>query len=143
MPKSVHKIRAGHAGLINLRKETSVMEKVNIYEKLKLFNGYWSPKILGEVNESYVKAAKLKGEFLWHSHENEDEMFYVLKGILKIRFRDREVILKEGEFLIIPRGIEHMPVAEEEVHVMLIEPKATLNTGDVRNERTVEKLEKI
>ncbi|EMS73881.1 cupin domain-containing protein [Ruminiclostridium cellobioparum] len=119
------------------------MEKVNIYEKLKLFNGYWSPKILGEVNESYVKAAKLKGEFLWHSHENEDEMFYVLKGILKIRFRDREVILNEGEFLIIPRGIEHMPVAEEEVHVMLIEPKATLNTGDVRNERTVEKLEKI
>jgi mannose-6-phosphate isomerase-like protein (cupin superfamily) len=119
------------------------MDKINIYEKLNLFNEYWSPKILGEVNESYVKVAKLKGEFLWHIHENEDEMFYVLKGLLIIRFRDKDVILSEGEFLIIPKGIEHMPVAEKEVHVMLIEAKTTLNTGDVRNERTVEKLEKI
>lgn len=119
------------------------MDKINVREKLNLFNEYWSPKILGEVNESYVKVAKLKGEFLWHIHENEDEMFYVLKGILIIRFKDRDVILNKGEFLIIPKGIEHMPVAEEEVHVMLIEAKTTLNTGDVRNERTVDKLEKI
>lgn len=119
------------------------MDKINIYEKLNLFNEYWSPKILGEVNESYVKVAKLKGEFLWHVHVNEDEMFYVLKGLLIIRFRDKDVILNEGEFLIIPKGTEHIPVAEEEVHVMLIEAKTTLNTGDVRNERTVEELKKI
>ncbi|SHK01189.1 cupin domain-containing protein [Desulforamulus aeronauticus] len=119
------------------------MDKINIFEKLNLFNEYWSPKILGEVNESYVKVAKFKGEFLWHIHENEDEMFFVLKGLLIIKFRDKDVILNEGEFLIIPKGIEHMPVAEEEVHVMLIEAKTTLNTGEVRNERTVERLEKI
>jgi len=119
------------------------MDKIDVREKLNLFNEYWSPKILGEVNESYVKVAKLKGEFLWHIHENEDEMFYVIKGILIIKFKDRDVILNEGEFLIIPKGIEHMPVAEEEVHVMLIEAKTTLNTGDVRNERTVDKLEEI
>lgn len=119
------------------------MDKINIYEKLNLFNEHWSPKILGEVNEAYVKVAKFKGEFLWHIHENEDEMFYVIKGLLIIRFRDKDVYLKEGEFLIIPKGVEHMPVAEEEVHVMLIEAKTTLNTGDVRNERTVEELKKI
>ncbi|SHI26996.1 cupin domain-containing protein [Desulfosporosinus lacus] len=119
------------------------MDKINICEKLDLFNDYWSPKILGEVNESYVKIAKLKGEFLWHIHEKEDEMFYVLKGLLIIKFRDKDVILNEGEFLIIPKGIEHMPVAEEEVQVMLIEAKTTLNTGGIRNERTVEKLERI
>ena len=119
------------------------MDKINIYEKLDLFNEYWSPKILGEVNESYVKVAKLKGEFLWHSHETEDEMFYILKGQLIIKFRDKDVTLNEGEFIIIPMGIEHTPVAKEEVHVMLIEAKTTLNTGDVRNERTVEELEKF
>jgi len=119
------------------------VDKININEKLDLFEEYWSPKIIGEVNESYVKVAKLKGEFLWHIHENEDEMFYVLRGLLIIRFRDKDIIINEGEFLIIPKGIEHMPVAEEEVHVMLIEAKTTLNTGDVRNERTVEILEKI
>lgn len=119
------------------------MDKINIYEKLNLFNEYWSPKILGEVNESYVKVAKFKGEFLWHIHENEDEMFYVLKGLLIVRFRDKDVVLNEGEFIVIPKGIEHMPIAEEEVHVMLIEAKTTLNTGDVKNERTVNNLEKI
>lgn len=119
------------------------MDKINIKEKLNLFSEHWSPKILGEVNESYVKVAKLKGEFLWHTHQNEDEMFYVLKGLLIIRFRDKDVILNEGEFIIIPKGIEHLPVAKEEVHVMLIEAKATLNTGNVRNERTVERLEKV
>ena len=119
------------------------MEKINIGEKLSLFNEYWSPRIIGEVNESYVKVAKFKGDFIWHVHEKEDEMFYVLKGVLTIKFRDRDVQLQEGECIVIPRGIEHMPVAEEEVHVMLIESKTTLNTGNVVNERTVESLEKI
>ena len=119
------------------------MEKINIEEKLSLFNEYWSPKIIGEVNESYVKLAKLKGDFIWHTHENEDEMFYVLKGVLTIKFREKDVQLNEGECIVIPRGIEHMPVAEEEVHVMLIESKTTLNTGNVVNERTVENLKKL
>jgi len=119
------------------------MEKINIEEKLSLFNEYWSPKIIGEVNESYVKLAKLKGDFIWHTHENEDEMFYVLKGVLTIKFREKDVQLNEGECIVIPRGIEHMPVAEEEVHVMLVESKTTLNTGNVVNERTVENLKKI
>ncbi|WP_033165683.1 cupin domain-containing protein [Clostridium sp. KNHs205] len=119
------------------------MEKINVKEKLNLFNEYWNPKIIGELNESYVKLVKLKGDFIWHSHENEDEMFYVLKGLLTIKFRDNDVHLNEGEFIVIPRGIEHMPVAEEEVHVMLIESKTTLNTGNVVNERTVEDLKKI
>lgn len=119
------------------------MDKVNIREKLNCFHEYWSPKIIGEMNESYVKIAKLQGEFLWHLHEHEDEMFYVLQGVLMIRFKDKDVILNPGEFLIIPKGVEHLPVAEEEVHVMLIEAKTTLNTGDVRNERTVENLDRL
>ncbi|MBW4080686.1 cupin domain-containing protein [Paenibacillus sp. S150] len=119
------------------------MEKINIGEKLSLFNEYWSPRIIGEVNESYVKIAKFKGDFIWHTHENEDEMFYVLKGVLTIKFRDKDIFLQEGECIVIPRGIEHLPVAVEEVHVMLIESKTTLNTGDIVNDRTVEKLEKI
>lgn len=119
------------------------MDKVNIYQKLEKFNEYWSPKIVGEVNESYVKMAKFKGEFLWHTHDNEDEMFFVVKGQLIVKFRDKEVTLNQGEFLIIPKGVEHMPVAEEEVHVMLIEPRTTLNTGDVKNDKTVESLETI
>ncbi|MEA4920881.1 MAG: cupin domain-containing protein [Clostridiaceae bacterium] len=119
------------------------MDKVNLAKKMKLFNDYWSPKVLGELNDSYVKAAKFKGEFVWHQHETEDEMFYVVKGRLIIKFRDRDVILNDNEFLIIPRGTEHMPVAEEEVQVMLIESKTTLNTGDVKNDRTVDDLEWI
>ncbi|WFR55816.1 cupin domain-containing protein [Anaerocolumna sp. AGMB13025] len=119
------------------------MDKVNLEEKLNLINEYWSPKILGEVNESYIKVAKLKGEFLWHLHEQEDEMFFVINGQLIIKFRDHETIINDGEFIVIPKGVEHMPVAREEVHVMLIEAKSTLNTGNVRNERTVETLEKI
>lgn len=119
------------------------MEKVNINEKLNAFSEYWSPKIVGDINESYVKLAKLKGEFVWHMHENEDEMFMVIRGRLLIKLRTEDIILDEGEFFIIPRGIEHMPVAEEEVHVMLLEPKTTLNTGNIKNERTVEVLEKI
>lgn len=119
------------------------MDKVNLEEKLNLIKEYWSPKILGEVNESYIKVAKLKGEFLWHLHEQEDEMFFVINGQLIIKFRDHETIIIDGEFIVIPKGVEHMPVAREEVHVMLIEAKSTLNTGNVRNERTVETLEKI
>src|SRR5437588_1866731 len=113
------------------------MEKVNLAHKLALFQDYWSPKIAGELNDSYVKLAKLKGEFIWHHHEKEDELFLVVKGRLQIKLRDRDIWLEEGEFVIIPRGVEHMPVAEEEVHVLLLEPKSTLNTGNVQDERTV------
>ncbi|MBW5470300.1 cupin domain-containing protein [Brevibacillus formosus] len=119
------------------------MEKVNIAEKFSLFHEYWSPKIAGEINDSYVKLAKFKGEFVWHQHENEDEMFLVVKGKLLIKFRDKDVWLNEGEFLIVPKGVEHMPVAEEEAHVLLLEPKTTLNTGDQVNEKTVTDLETI
>lgn len=119
------------------------MEKINIIDKLNTFSEHWSPRIIGDINESYVKLAKLKGEFVWHMHENEDEMFMVIKGKMVIKLRTEDIILNEGELFIIPRGVEHMPVAEDEVQVMLIEPKTTLNTGNVRNERTVEILEKI
>lgn len=119
------------------------MEKINLAEKLELFHEYWSPRIIGEVNDSYVKLAKFKGDFVWHTHENEDEMFFVVKGELTIKFRDKDVQLSEGECIVIPRGIEHMPVAEQEAHIMLVEAKTTLNTGDVVNEKTVENLEKI
>ncbi|WOO38004.1 cupin domain-containing protein [Anaerocolumna sp. AGMB13020] len=119
------------------------MEKINVYEKLGTFNDFWSPKIIGEMNESYVKLVKLKGEFVWHLHENEDEMFMVIKGKMVIKLRTEDIVLNQGELFIIPRGVEHMPVAEDEVHVMLIEPKTTLNTGNIKNERTVENLEII
>lgn len=119
------------------------MEKVNLAEKLARVSDYWSPKIVGELNDSYVKVVKLKGEFIWHHHENEDELFLVVKGTLRMRFRDREALVREGEFIVVPRGVEHMPVAEEEVHIVLLEPKSTLNTGNVRNERTVAELERI
>ncbi len=114
------------------------MEKVNLAEKFGLFSDYWHPRIVGEINDSYVKLVKLKGEFVWHLHENEDELFLVVKGNLVIRLRDRDVRLAESEFFIVPKGVEHMPVADEEAHVLLLEPKTTLNTGNVRNERTIE-----
>jgi len=119
------------------------MEKVNLQEKFELFHDYWSPKIAGEINDSHVKLVKLKGEFVWHHHDLEDEMFLVVKGKLLIKFRDRDVWLDEGEFIIVPKGVEHMPVAEEEVHVLLLEPKTTLNTGNQVNERTVSDLQSI
>lgn len=119
------------------------MNKINVAEKMDLFQDYWKPKILGEVNDSLIKAAKFKGEFLWHVHEDEDEMFFVVKGQLTVRFRDRDEVVGEGEFIIVPRGVVHMPVAEEEVHVLLVEAKTTVNTGDVKNERTVETLERL
>ena len=112
------------------------MEKVNIAQKLGLFDEHWSPRIVGELNESYVKLAKLSGEFVWHHHENEDEMFLVIKGRLLMKFRERDVIVEAGEFIIVPRGVEHLPVAEGEVHIMLFEPKTTVNTGNVESERT-------
>jgi mannose-6-phosphate isomerase-like protein (cupin superfamily) len=124
-------------------KEIEKMDKVNLTQKFSLINDHWSPKIVGELNESYVKVAKLKGEFVWHHHEKEDEMFFVIKGKLIIRFKDRDIKIEEGEFLIIPKGVEHLPVAEEEVCVMLIEPKSTLNTGNIRDKRTVENLDRI
>jgi len=119
------------------------VEKVNLADKFSLFQEYWSPKIVGELNDSHVKLAKLKGEFIWHHHDNEDELFLVVKGRLLIKLRNRDIWLDEGEFTIIPRGVEHLPVAEEEVHVLLLEPKATLNTGNVQNERTVADLKQI
>jgi mannose-6-phosphate isomerase-like protein (cupin superfamily) len=114
------------------------MDKVNLREKLGLFSERWSPKIVGELNGQHVKLAKLEGEFVWHRHEREDELFLVVRGVLAIHLRDRVVTLEEGEFLIVPRGVEHKPVADEEVHVLLLEPASTLNTGNVRSERTVE-----
>lgn len=113
------------------------METVNLSEKFGLFSDYWSPKIAGELNDSYLKLVKLKGEFVWHHHEHEDELFLVVKGRLLIKLRDRDIWLGEGEFVVIPKGVEHMPVADEEVHVLLLEPKTTLNTGNIENERTV------
>jgi len=120
-----------------------MIEKVNLAHKFSLFQDYWSPKIVGELNDSYVKLAKLKGEFVWHHHEVEDELFLVVKGKLLIKLRDQDIWLEEGEFVIIPRGVEHLPIAEEEAHVLLLEPKTTLNTGDVQNERTVANLERV
>ena len=112
------------------------MEKVNLAQKLSLFQDHWSPKIVGELNESHVKLVKVQGEFVWHHHEAEDELFLVVKGRLTIKLRDRDIELVEGEFVIIPKGVEHKPVAEEEVHLLLLEPKTTRNTGNVENERT-------
>lgn len=111
---------------------------INLAKKFSLFSERWHPKIVGELNKSYVKLAKMQGEFVWHHHENEDELFFVVKGTLTIKLRDSDLTIHEGEFVIIPKGIEHMPVAEEEVWIMLLEPKTTSNTGDVENERTVE-----
>ena len=113
-----------------------MIKKVNLAEKLSLFDDFWSPKIVAEVNDSHVKLVKVQGELVWHRHEQEDELFLVLSGRLRMDFRDRRVWVEPGEFIIVPRGVEHCPVAEEEVHVMLFEPATTLNTGNVRNELT-------
>ena len=112
------------------------MEVVNLAEKFGKFEDYWSPKIVGELNDFHVKLVKVKGEFVWHHHEVEDELFLVVKGRLLIRLRDRDILLNEGEFAVIPHGVEHMPCAEEETHILLLEPAATVNTGNVQNERT-------
>ncbi len=123
-------------GLAALGKGTAEMDKVNLAAKFGLIKEYWSPRIAGELNDSYIKLVKLKGEFVWHHHEAEDELFFVVKGNLRIKLQDREISLNEGEFVIIPKGVEHCPVAEQEVQVLLLEPKSTVNTGNVQNERT-------
>ena len=120
-----------------------MIEKVNLAQKFDRFDEYWSPHIAGELNDSYVKLVKLKGEFVWHQHEQEDELFLVVKGHLTIKLRDQDIELDPGEFVIVPRGVEHLPVAAEEVHALLLEPKSTLNTGNVQSERTVAKLKRV
>jgi mannose-6-phosphate isomerase-like protein (cupin superfamily) len=114
------------------------MQKVNIAETFTQFDGYFQPKIVGELNGQHVKLAKVKGEFTWHHHEHEDELFYIVKGELTMRLRTGDVVLREGEMFIVPRGVEHCPAAEEEVHILMFEPVTTLNTGNVRDERTVD-----
>lgn len=112
------------------------MKKINVKEKFNLFNEYWSPKILGELNGNQVKIFKAKGEFIWHKHEEEDEFFLVIHGQLTIKFKDNEIVLNEGEFCIVPKNVDHLPFAKEEAHVLLFEPKQVLNTG-TQNENTV------
>ena len=119
------------------------MEKVNITEKLSLISDYWVPRIAGELNGQYVKLVKFKGAYDWHHHENEDEMFLALKGRFRVELRDGAIELDEGEFLIVPRGVDHRPVADEECSVLLFEPASTLNTGNVRTDKTLENLERI
>lgn len=121
----------------------TTIEKVNLAEKFALFHDHWSPKIAGQINDFHVKLVKLQGEFVWHHHEREDELFLVVKGRLLIKLRGKDLWLDEGEFAIIQHGVEHCPVAEEEAHVLLLEPASTLNTGNVQNERTVANLGKI
>ena len=119
------------------------MDKINLAEKFALFSEYWSPKIVGELNGQHVKLAKFKGEFVWHQHEQEDEMFFIVEGTLTIEFRDKTVTLNKGEFMIVPKGVEHKPVAENEVWVMLFEPAATLNTGNAESELTQHQLDRL
>jgi mannose-6-phosphate isomerase-like protein (cupin superfamily) len=119
------------------------MEKINLAEKFSLFNDYCNPRIVGELNGQHVKAVKLKGEFVWHSHEHEDELFLVVKGTFNMELRNKTVTINEGEFFIVPKTVEHKPVAEEEVHILLFEPATTLNTGNVENEMTRKNLERL
>jgi mannose-6-phosphate isomerase-like protein (cupin superfamily) len=123
------------------------MDKVNLAQKFSLFSEHYSPKIVGEINDTFVKLAKLQGDFMWHHHDVEDELFLVVKGALRMKIREngaeREVVIQPGEFIIIPHGVEHFPSADEETHIMLLEPKSTLNTGNVENERTLAELQRI
>jgi mannose-6-phosphate isomerase-like protein (cupin superfamily) len=119
------------------------LEKVNISKKFELFSDHWNPRIVGELNGQHVKLVKFKGPFTWHKHDNEDEMFLVISGSFNMELRDKIIDLQQGDFIIIPRGTEHKPVADEEVHVMLFEPASTLNTGEEENEFTKRNLEKI
>ena len=119
------------------------MEKVNLAQKLSTFDELWSPKVVADLNGQQVKLVKVKGEFVWHHHDDEDELFLILSGRLKMELRDGDIWLEKGEFLVVPRGVDHRPVAEEEVHLLLFEPASTLNTGNVRNERTVEQPARI
>ena len=119
------------------------MEKVNLAQKFGKITEYWKPYIAGELNGQMVKLDKLKGEFVWHHHEHEDELFLVVKGRFRMELRDRHIWLEEGEFLVVPRGVEHRPVADEEAWIVLFEPASTLNTGNVKNERTLQELERV
>ena len=119
------------------------MQKINLAEKFAMFSEHWSPKIVGELNGQYVKLTKFQGEFMWHRHDAEDELFLVVKGKFAMHFRDRVEEVRENELIIVPAGVEHKPVAEQEVHVLLFEPKSTLNTGNVRNERTLDELQTL
>ena len=119
------------------------MTKINLAQKFAQFADYWSPKIVGELNGQQVKLVRFQGPFVWHHHDEEDELFYVVAGRFRMEFRDRSEWIEQGEFIIVPRGVEHRPVAEAEVQVMLFEPRTTLNTGNVRNERTLERLDTI
>ena len=119
------------------------MEKINLAEKLSLFKDHWKPKIVGELNGQMVKLVKFKGPFVWHHHDHEDELFYVVKGSFDMEFEHMTVTISEGEFIVVPRGVEHRPNAKEECDVMLFEPTSTLNTGNVENERTLHRLEKL
>ena len=119
------------------------MHKVNLAQKLRQFSERWSPRIVGELNGQQIKVAKLEGEFVWHHHADEDELFLVLRGHLAIHLRDQVIELDPGEFFIVPRGVDHKPVTREEVHVLLLEPVSTLNTGNVRNEFTVDSPERV
>ena len=114
------------------------MDKVSLSAKLALLKEQWSPRIVGELNGQLVKLVKFQGEFVWHHHKHEDELFLVVKGRFRMEFRDRQVWIEEGEFIVVPRNVEHRPVAEEEAHVLLFEPASTLNTGNVRGERTID-----
>lgn len=119
------------------------MDKVNLVDKLNLFSEHWQPKIVAELNGQAVKLVKIQGEFVWHHHDVEDELFYVLKGSFTMKLRDRDIVLHEGEMLVVPRGVEHKPVAEHEAWIMLFEPASTLNTGNLQNARTVQQPEHI
>jgi mannose-6-phosphate isomerase-like protein (cupin superfamily) len=119
------------------------MEKVNVLEKLSLFTDYFNPKIVGELNGQHIKLVKFKGEFVWHHHDNEDELFYVVKGSFDMHLRDKIITINAGEFLIVPKGVQHKPVAKEEVEIMLFEPATTLNTGNIINEKTVTTLDHL
>ncbi|HRI78333.1 MAG TPA: cupin domain-containing protein [Cyclobacteriaceae bacterium] len=119
------------------------MNTINLKEKLALFKDHWNPRIIGELNGQHIKLAKLKGEFIWHHHDAEDELFLVLKGTLKMEFKDKTEMIRAGEIIIVPKGVEHRPVAEEEVELMLFEPATTLNTGNLENERTRKDLSRL
>jgi mannose-6-phosphate isomerase-like protein (cupin superfamily) len=120
-----------------------MLEKVDLAEKLSLFDEHWSPEIVAELNDSYVKVVKFRDEFVWHHHDDEDELFLVVAGRMRMELRDGDVVVGPGELIVVPKGVEHRPVAEEETHVVLIEPKTTLNTGNVRNERTLDELDRL
>jgi len=119
------------------------MEKINLDQKLSLFSDHWNPRVISELNGQHVKLVKLKGEFVWHHHDHEDELFYVVKGKLRMEFRNKAVDLEPGEMIVVPKGVEHKPMAFEEVHIMLFEPVSTLNTGNIENERTRKELEEL